>query len=306
LEETTALDSLVALLDIEVLEENYFRGVSPPGQGRRIFGGQVLGQALMAAGRTAQDRPIHSIQAYFLLAGDPTVPILFEVDRIRDGRSFTTRRVRAVQHGEAIFAMSASFHDAEQGPEHQAPMPQIPGPDEVPEPSGPYRGGRANFSMWGRSGPVTVRSVDPADRRDPGDPHEQLMWMKADGSLPADPLLHACIVAYASDMGMVSAIAMPHARGLGGVAQPPGGRGGVVRSPISNRELFPSNFMMASLDHAMWFHRIIRADEWFLYSRYSPSAHGARGLAQGHMYAQDGTLGVTIVQEGLIRPMRNR
>ena len=254
-----ALDDLVALLDLEPIEVNIFRGQSPDEQRQRVFGGQVAGQALVAAGRTVERGVVHSLHAYFLRPGDPTIPIIYEVDRIRDGRSFTTRRVVAVQHGRAIFNLSASFHVPEQGLDHQRPMPMgVPDPESLP----PYE--------WGRR-QIDLRFVPPEARGG-----HQRVWMRADGPLPDDPLLHACVVAYASDMTLLDSATRPHGMSFDGGA-------------------------MASLDHAMWFHRSFRADEWLLYDQHSPTAAEARGLATGTIFSQDGRLVVSVVQEGLMR-----
>lgn len=267
-----ALQRLLELLDVEELEKNYFRAFNPPERFGRIFGGQVLGQALMAAGRTVEggDRRVHSLQSYFLLGGDPEVPIMFEVDRIRDGRSFTTRRVRAFQHGAAIFALSASFHVDEDGPEHQTPMPDAPAPEDAGEP-GPFGGG--GFAM-----PFDIRWID---RRGEDPEPRQAMWVRTRDALPDDPLTHAALLAFVSDMGLVSTISQPH-----------------------SEEMFSGRFMMASLDHMLWFHQPFRMDEWLLYTRQSPVAHGARGLAFGQVHTGDGRLVVSVAQEGLIRPRR--
>jgi acyl-CoA thioesterase-2 len=240
----------------------------------------VLGQALVAAGRTveAADRPPHSLQSYFLLAGDPTVPIFFEVDRIRDGRSFTTRRVRAIQRGEAIFALSASFHVAEEGPTHEAPIPDVP---DVANARADRPSSFDQFpSDWAR--PIEIVPVRWGGPDAGGDPSEQMMWMRVEGALPDDPLLHASLLAYASDFGLVSAIAFPHT------------------------DMPWGNFMMASLDHCMWFHRPFRADDWLLYRRWSPSAAGARGVAFGTLHQADGTFVASVAQEGLVRPVKGR
>jgi acyl-CoA thioesterase II len=274
-----ALDELVALLDLEQLEVNLFRGVSWKDDRPRVFGGQVAGQALVAAGRTVEGRPVHSLHAYFLRPGDPTVPIVYEVDRIRDGKSFTTRRVVAIQHGEAIFNLQASFHISETGLDHQVAMPEAPPPETLPradelEPPTPGK-------LWKRQ-PVDIRYVDgpPWDRTPSSARPRQLVWIRADGELPDDPVLHTCVVAYASDYTLLGASLVPH--GL---------------------SYFRDDIMMASLDHAMWFHRPFRADEWLLYSQASPSASGGRGLAYGGIFRQDGALAVSVVQEGLIRPV---
>jgi acyl-CoA thioesterase-2 len=281
-----ALDHLVALLDLERLEVNLFRGVSPPEHRIRVFGGQVAGQALVAAGRTVPaDRKVHSLHAYFLRGGDPAVPIVYDVDRIRDGKSFTTRRVVAIQHGEAIFNLQASFHCDEPGFDHQMPMPDAPDPESLPtfrERMEPFRAQVGDWVLGDR--PIDLRHLLPPRVSDnsPRDP-TQLVWFRADGVLPDDPLLHACIVAYTSDMTLLDTTVFPH---------------GV--------EWGQNNLMMASLDHAMWFHRPFRADEWLLYAQTSPSAHDARGLASGHIFRRDGTLVVTVMQEGLIRPLTSR
>jgi len=286
-----ALDDLIDILQLEQLEVNLFRGVSPQEERQRVFGGQVAGQALIAAGRTVDpERRVHSLHAYFLRPGDPLVPIVYEVDRIRDGRSFTTRRVVAIQHGKAIFNLQSSFQVQESGPEHQYPMPDAPDPDSLPTirerlESYADRFPPAFLEWIRRERPIDTRSpqlprwLDP----DPGvrEP-EQLVWIRADGSLPDDPLLHACIVVYASDLTLLDTAVMAHARSWD-----------------------DDRFMMASLDHAMWFHRPFRADEWLLYHQKSPSAYGARGLAEGFIYRRDGALTTMVIQEGLIRPVRS-
>jgi acyl-CoA thioesterase II len=280
------LDELLELLELEQLEVNLFRGVSPDEAQQRVFGGQVAAQALVAAGRTSDPyRQVNSLHAYFLRPGDPDIPIIYEVDRIRDGRSFTTRRVVGIQHGHAIFNLSASFQVVEQGPDHAMEMPDVPGPEDLPtfrERLEPY---------LDRFGPETVDLLTrerPIDSRAVADPHwleptprapAQDVWIRANGVLPDEPLLHACVVAYASDLTLLDTATLPHAIGHSG------------------------RYQMASLDHAMWFHRPFRADEWLLYHQISPSASGARGLALGHVFRRDGTLAVTVMQEGLIRPV---
>ena len=286
---TKALDALVDLLDLEPIEVNLFRGVSPNDDRQRVFGGQVAGQALVAAGRTVEpDRAVHSLHAYFLRPGDPAVPIVYEVDRIRDGQSFTTRRVVAIQHGHAIFNLSASFNVDEPGPEHQRPMPEAPDPDSLPtfeERMAPYRD---RLRAWyDRPRPIDIRHVEgnPLERR-PDPPPDVVpsgrVWLRADGRLGDDFLLHACVVAYASDLTLLDTTLAPH--GLS-IWSAPG-------------------FMLASLDHAMWFHQRFRADEWLLYDQDSPAACGARGFARGSLYTRSGELVVSVVQEGLIRPLR--
>jgi len=279
---TDALDDLVGILDLEPIEMNIFRGTSPDEKRQRTFGGQVAGQALVAAGRTVEaDRWVHSLHAYFLRPGDPNVPILYEVDRIRDGRSFTTRRVVAVQHGRAIFNLSASFHVAEpDGMEHQFAMPATSDPDSLPtfkERMAPYADKAGDW--YHRPRPIDLRFVDaPTRARQAGRSATQRVWFRADGSLPDDPLLHACVVAYASDMTLLDTVMIPH------------------------RVAFDDpNLQGASLDHAMWFHRPFRADDWLLYDQESPSASSSRGLSRGEIYARDGRLVVSVVQEGLVR-----
>ena len=256
-----ALDGLIAVLDLEPIEVNYFRGISPDDHRQRVFGGQVAGQALVAASRTVEPTlSVHSLHAYFLRPGDPAVPILYDVDRIRDGRSFVTRRVVAVQHGQAIFNLAASFHKHEPGLDHQFPMPDVPAPDELPtwqDQWAPWRHLLGDF--WARPRAIEVRYVDflPPDRVH-GAPPRQRVWFRADGVLPDDPVLHACVVTYASDLTLVDTTLVAH-----------------------GSSTFDQGIMMASLDHAMWFHRPFRADEWLLYDQDSPSAGGARGLARG-------------------------
>jgi acyl-CoA thioesterase-2 len=285
---SAALDDLITLLDLERLEVNLFRGVSPDEKLQRVFGGQVAGQALVAAGRSVEvDHPVHSLHAYFLRPGDPSVPIIYEVDRIRDGKSFTTRRVVAIQHGRAIFNLQASFQVVEEGPEHQAPMPDVAAPESLPtyrERIEPHleRFGPDVVEWLTRERPIDSRPTEmPSWIEHAPRPPRQDVWIRANGTLPDDPLLHVCIVAYASDLTILDTAMLPH-----GVNWQEG------------------RFMVASLDHAMWFHQPFRADEWLLYHQASPIAHGARALAQGEIFRTDGVLAVTVMQEGLIRPMR--
>jgi acyl-CoA thioesterase-2 len=275
-----SLDFLVHLLDLEPIEVNIFRGIQPKEERQRVFGGQVAGQALMAAGRTVDHGNVHSLHAYFLRPGDPTVPILYEVDRIRDGRSFTTRRVVAIQHGRAIFNMSASFHDAESGIDQQFEMPEVPDPEDLapmPERLAEWREELADW--FERPHPIDQRYIGELPWRhvEVSGPYQRL-WIRADGELPDDPLLHACVAAYASDMSLFDTILQPH--------------------PVRWED---PNFMGASLDHCMWFHRPFRADEWLLYDTDSPVAANARGLARGFLYNRSGQLVVSMVQEGLAR-----
>jgi acyl-CoA thioesterase-2 len=282
-----ALDNLVDLLDLEQIELNIFRGRSPDDQRQRVFGGQVAGQGLVAAGRTVPaDRPVHSLHAYFIRPGDPAIPIIYTVDRLRDGRSFTTRRVSAIQHGETIFALSASFHRPEPGVEHAIAMPDVPPPESItPTPDrmekvmGP--GARDLFM----SNPIDLRFVGPLTYEAERDPslrtNHNLVWLRADGELPDDPLLHVCLMTYASDMTLLDSVLLRH-----GLSWADGRTTG------------------ASLDHAMWFHRPFRADRWLLYAQESPVAAGARGLARGEVFTETGDLVVSVVQEGLIRSQR--
>ena len=278
---TTALEELLDLLDIEVIEVNTFRGQHPREERLRTFGGQVAAQALMAAGRTVEHGRVHSLHSYFLRPGDPTLPILYEVDRIRDGRSFTTRRVVAIQRGMAIYNMQASFHEDEPSLEHQFPMPDAPDPETIPPLAARLADEPVVFDAWfKRQHPIDQRFIgelpwSPNRDREP----RQRLWIRADGDLSAlDPLVHACVVTYASDLSLFDAILAPHA----------------VRWD-------DGTFMGASLDHCMWFHRPVRADHWLLYDTDSPIAHGARGLARGFLFDRDGELCVSMVQEGLVR-----
>ncbi|NQY55703.1 MAG: acyl-CoA thioesterase II [Ilumatobacteraceae bacterium] len=283
MESQAALDGLIELLDVEPIEVNIFRGISPDERRQRVFGGQVAGQALVSASRTIDvpERAVHSLHAYFLRPGDPTIPILYEVDRIRDGRSFTTRRVVAIQHGKAIFNLQASFHDAEPGLDHQLPMPtDIPEPTELADfhtRMAPYRDQLGDY--YERPRPIDIRYVDgdPFQRKDQPS-SEQRVWLRADGQLPDDPVLHACVLTYASDMTLLDTTLRP----FGLSWDSPG-------------------LQLASLDHAMWFHRPFRADEWLLYDQTALSTSAARGLAGGAIFTADGRLAVSVVQEGLTR-----
>jgi acyl-CoA thioesterase-2 len=283
---TSSLNDLVALLDLEAIEVNIFRGNSPDENRQRVFGGQVAGQALVAAARTVDvDRRVHSLHAYFLRPGDPGKPILYEVDRLRDGRSFTTRRVVAIQHGQVIFNLQASFHTTEPGPDHQ-----INGPSNIPDPTtlpdfkermAPYK--HLIGEWYDRPRPIDLRYVDDDPFSREGNPSlGQRVWMRADGQLPDDPVLHTCIATYASDFTLLDTTLLPH--GLSWNSK---------------------GVQMASLDHAMWFHRPFRADEWMLYDQYSISTSNARGLAGGSIYTASGDLAITVIQEGLTRVNRD-
>ncbi len=270
--------TLLGLLDLEPIEVNIFRGTQPDEERQRTFGGLVAGQALVAAARTVDDdRSVHSLHAYFLRPGDPRVPILYEVDRIRDGRSFTTRRVVAIQHGRAIFHMSASFHADEEGFEHADPMPDVPAPESLPTRAERYAA--AGIDDPGGMSALDIRYVtaDPLNRSEPQPPFQQV-WFHAPGPLADDQVLHTVLLTYASDMSLLDATTLPHGR--------------------------DGELMMASLDHAMWFHGNFRADEWLLYDQHTPAASGGRGLATGRVFTHDGRLIASVVQEGLIRPVK--
>jgi acyl-CoA thioesterase-2 len=278
-----ALADALALLDLEKVEEDIFRGQSPEGRIQRVFGGQVLGQALVAATRTVEaSRICHSLHAYFLRPGDPRVPILYEVDRSRDGHSFSVRRVVAIQHGKQIFVLAASFQTQEQGYDHQFPMPDVPPPEALEDEIEARRKNPALMPEllreWlTRPRPFETRPViidPPGDR--PARPPYDNVWFRAAGPVP-QPLTQA-LLAYASDASLLSTSLLPH-----------------------GKSIF-SNLQVASLDHAMWFHRPVHFDDWLLYAQDSPSASGARGFNRGAIYARDGTLIASVAQEGLIRP----
>ena len=280
-----ALEFLVQLLDLESIEVNVYRGVHPKEERQRTFGGQVAAQSLMAAGRTVSQGRVHSLHSYFLRPGDPTTPILYEVDRIRDGKSFTTRRVVAIQHGRAIYNMQASFHSDEVSISHQVSMPEVPGPETIASLADRVQGEFGQIDEWfKRQHPIDQRFIGelPWSKNRSKDPHQRL-WIKADGTLPEDPLLHACVVTYASDMSLFDAILKPH-----------------------SIQWDNGSFMGASLDHCMWFHHDLRADEWLLYDTESPIAYGGRGLARGFLFSRDGELKVSMVQEGLTRIVKPR
>jgi acyl-CoA thioesterase II len=287
---SAALDELIDLLDLETIEVNIFRGHHTSEKRLRTFGGQVAAQALVAAGRTVTDGLVHSLHAYFLRPGDPLSPILYNVDRIRDGRSFTTRRVVAVQHGEAIFNLSASFCGDEPGIEHSMSMPEATDPDTLPTYKERYAPIADKLGDWyHRPRAIDLRHVDAPSRLTAGTPDavarepRQKLWFRPDGDLPDDPLLHACIVAYASDMSLLDTVILPH-----------------------DLSWDDGSMMGASLDHAMWFHRPFRADQWLLYDQESTVAFGGRAMARGEIWTQSGELIVSVVQEGLVRPTRLR
>ncbi|WP_037676400.1 acyl-CoA thioesterase II [Streptomyces griseus] len=285
-----ALQDLLDLLDLEQIEENIFRGQSRSAVVPRVFGGQVAAQALVAAGRTVPpDRHAHSLHAYFLRMGDPGAPIVYNVERIRDGRSFTTRRAVAVQHGRPIFTLSASFQTYEEGLDHQAPMPPSPDPVTLPTSEERLRGydhldpAVVERFLEAREA-IDVRYVDEppyGEFGEPREPHSQV-WFRTNGKLADDPLLHVVLATYVSDMTLLDSVLLAH------------GRGGWAVGDVVG----------ASLDHAMWFHRPFRADEWLLYDQESPSAHGGRGLGQARIYTQDGKLAISVIQEGVVRVPR--
>jgi acyl-CoA thioesterase II len=276
---------LLELLDLEPIEHNIYRGRNRDIGSGRVFGGQVMGQALVAAHRTVDDdRVAHSLHGYFILPGDLAAPIVYFVDRLRDGRSFTTRRVTAIQHGRAVFNMSASFHRVEPGFEHQAPMPDVArqpedlrseleliraGADRIPEPL---------RDVLTQDRPIDFRPIerDPFDDT-PSEPVRRL-WLRAIGDMPGDTLAHQAVLAYASDYGLLATAVQP--------------QGLTIREP---------RLQAATLDHALWFHREFRIDDWLLYSMDSPAAAGARGFARGSVFTRDGRLVASVAQEGLLR-----
>ncbi|HEV2896418.1 acyl-CoA thioesterase [Mesorhizobium sp. AaZ16] len=283
---TAAMQELLSILDLEKLEHNLYRGRSPKLDWQRVFGGQTIAQALVAAQRTVTpERHVHSLHGYFMRPGDTKVPIIYEVDRIRDGGSFTTRRVVAIQHGHAIFSLEASFQGDEQGLEHQVPMPlDVPPPDSlmtqqeligkfgdaVPEGIRRY---------WERDRPIDMKPVmlEHYTSREKLAP-EQKIWIRTAGPVPADRATQAAVLAYLSDMTLLDTSTFAHGRAV-----------------------FDPDIQAASLDHAMWFHRPHRLDGWILYTQDSPSSQGSRGFTRGALYGQDGTLIASVAQEGLIR-----
>jgi acyl-CoA thioesterase-2 len=279
-----ALADLLTVLQLERLEHNLFRGVSRDMLGTpRVFGGQVLGQALFAASATVEtNRAAHSLHAYFLLPGDVNAPIIYEVDRSRDGNSFSSRRVVAIQHGQQIFHMSASFQTEQEGLDHQLPMPQVPAPETLlgrVDALGNAVGAPGTNWQGTKSLPFDFRTVDTAAQMsgEPSAPVSQF-WFRAVDALPDDPMLHRSVLAYASDFYLLFAAAKPHGF------------------------TFPSDKLrMATIDHAMWFHRPLRVDDWLLYSVSSPSASGSRGLSVGSVFDRNGQLVASVAQEGMLR-----
>jgi len=284
-----ALEQLLSILDLETLEVNLFRGLSPQVGWQRVFGGQVIGQALVAANRTVEGRLAHSLHAYFLRAGDPSVPIIYEVDRIRDGGSFSTRRVVAIQHGHAIFSMAASFQVEEGGLHHQIQMPEVPPPEALPSEAEL----KARLidrlppqvkAYWERERPIEIRPVDITRYLSPENraPFQQV-WIRATGKLGDDLALHQCVLAYASDFTLLDTALIAH-----------------------GRFAFDPRLMLASLDHALWFHRKFRADEWLLYAQDSPTSGGGRAFCRGTLFTGDGALVASTAQEGLVRERNGR
>jgi acyl-CoA thioesterase II len=280
-----AVNRLLSILDLEALEDNLFRGRSPQQSWQRVFGGQTLGQALVAAVRTVPpERVAHSLHGYFLLPGDLNRPIIYSVERVRDGTSFTTRRVTATQHGRAMFVMSVSFHKQEPGLEHQSVMPQVPPPEELPSEQDLKARMLAELpevmrKYWEQERPIELRPLDVSryvsrERR----PAEQMLWLRASGRLPDAFPLHQCVLAYASDFSLLDTALIAH-----------------------GKLMFDKDIQLASLDHALWFHRPFRADEWLLYVQDSPSSHGARGFCRGSIFTRDGVLVASVAQEGLTR-----
>ncbi len=284
-----SIDELIQLLQLEPVEENLFKGYSTNVGSGRVFGGQVLAQSLWAATQTVpEQRVLHSLHAYFLLAGDLERPIIFEVDRIRDGNSFTTRRVKAIQKGRAIFLMSASFHQPEPGYDHQRPMPEVAPPESLTSWDELLaRYGHALPDNLRRfleiDRPIEFRPVEPFNPRERrAAPPLRHVWMKAKGAMPDAQAWHQTVLAYAVDYNLLTTALLPH-----------------------GQEASLSDFMLASLDHAMWFHRPFRMDEWLLYVIDSPSASGARGFARGSVFTCEGLLAASVVQEGLMRPLKS-
>lgn len=280
-----AVADLVALLDLEQIERNIFRGVSPQVGWQRVFGGLVISQALVAAARTVEGRAPHSLHAYFILPGDPNHPIVYEVDRIRDGKSFATRRCVAIQHGAPIFSLSASFQVEETGLEHSFQMPDVPKPDQLmSEHELMARFGEqmpeAVRRYFQRERPIELRPVDLARYVSRGRklPPQQHVWVRAAAPLPDDPAIHRAVLAYLSDITLLDTALLTH-----------------------GKSVFETGMQVASLDHALWLHRSFKADQWMLYAQDSPNSNAARGLTRGLIYAEDGALIASVAQEGLMR-----
>ena len=276
------LADLVRLLELERLEMNLFRGESRDIGSPQVFGGQVLGQALMAACGTVEGRSVHSLHAYFLRLGDCNAPLVDEVDRSRDGASFSARRVVAIQHGQQIFNMAASFQIEEDGPDHQVPMPEVAPPEELPDLTTEVRKHLSRMPaerrrFWSLERPFEFRSVEAVEAGEPR-PGVRNLWFRLVDRCPDDPVVHRCLLAYMSDYHLLETATLPH-----GLAY----RSGDVT--------------LASIDHAMWFHRPLRVDEWLLYALISPSSSGSRGVAFGRIFDREGRLVASTAQEGLMR-----
>ncbi|WP_374546156.1 acyl-CoA thioesterase II [Rhodoblastus sp.] len=281
-----AITDLLNILDLEKIEENLFRGRSPQVGWQRVFGGLVIAQALVATQRTVGETPAHSLHGYFLLGGDPAVPIVYQVERLRDGRSFATRRCTAIQHGKVIFTLAASFHQAEpDNLQHAFTPPDAPPPDDLPDESeflarfGAYMPEPVR-RYFERERPIEMRPVDPGRyvaRGDKADP-VQKVWVRTSAALPDDPAIHRAALAYLSDMTLLDTSLIAH-----------------------GRSVFHPEIQAASLDHALWLHRPFRADDWMLYVQDSPSASGALGFSRGALYSRNGALIASVAQEGLIR-----
>lgn len=286
-----AMKELLSILDLEKLEHNLYRGVSPKVTWIRVFGGQVVAQSLVAAQRTvSDDRHVHSLHGYFMLPGDPSIPIVYSVDRIRDGSSFTTRRVVAIQKGHAIFSLEASFQKDEDGLDYQRPMPaDVPLPEALDERKELIA--RTSLDIpeyirryWERDRPIDMKPVtlEHYISREPLPPRQNV-WVRANGSVPADRALQSAVLAYLSDMTLLDTATFPHGRAV-----------------------FDPDLQVASLDHAMWFHRPDDLSGWLLYSQDTPSSSGSRGFTRGTLYSRSGTLVASVAQEGLIRLKRSR
>ncbi|GLS21832.1 acyl-CoA thioesterase II [Labrys miyagiensis] len=279
------ISNLLSILDLEQLEHNLYRGTSPQVGWQRVFGGLVISQALVAASRTVDaERRVHSLHGYFLRPGDPSVPIIYEVDRLRDGKSFATRRAIAIQHGQPIFSLSCSYHRYEEGWSHQSTMPEVPKPDQLPSDIELKERFLALMpksvrDYWERERPIELRPVDLTRyvARIPQEPR-QYIWIRAAGKLPEDPAVHEAVLAYASDMTLLDTTLVAH-----------------------GKSVFDTDVQAASIDHALWFHAPFKMDEWLLYAQESPFTGAARGFARGQIW-QAGKLIASVAQEGLVRP----
>ena len=284
---SAAVTELLATLDLEQTGENRFRGICPQSIRKRVFGGQIIGQALVAAARTVEGRAPHSLHGYFLLPGDPAAPIAYEVERLRDGGSFATRRCAAIQHGRTIFTLTCSFQAQEEGLDHALAMPEAPDPETLMSQAQmatafAHMMPNAMQRYFAQERPIDVRPVDisryyPKAKRAPLSSHQNI-WMRATARLPDDPAVHRAVLAYLSDMTLLDTALVRH-----------------------QRSVFDDDIQGASLDHALWFHRPFRADEWLLYAQESPTTIGGRGLARGSLFSRDGRLVASVMQEGLLR-----